>query len=201
MFSDRIEAGEKLAEALMKYKGKENCIVLTVPRGGVVPASIISKELDLPMDLILIKKIGHPSNHEYAIGAVSLKSHFVEPRIKVSEDYIEEEVQRVRDILNKRYKLWYGDKQPISLYNKTVILVDDGVATGHTLIAATKAIKEENPKEVIIAVPVGSPDTIEELKNYADEVICLEVHDPFYAVGSHYDVFKEVTDQEVLQWL
>ena len=201
MFKDRIDAGEQLAQELIDFKDHPTAVVVGIPRGGVVPASVIAKKLNLPLDLVLTKKIGHPSNPEYAIGAVSLNGYVLDSNVNLSKKYIKDEIERIRDLLMTRYKSWYGDDRPLDLRNKTVILVDDGAATGNTLVSAARFIKDENPDRIIIAIPVGPAETVEKLKEYSDEVLCLDIHDPFYSIGRHYAEFKQVPDEEVTSYL
>lgn len=200
MFKNRENAGKQLAEALTMYKNKD-AVVIALPRGGVVPAYIIAKKLNIPLDVVLVKKLGHPSNSEYAIGAVSINSYMVNEYISVSENYILEQVKKIQHSLQERYQVYYKNKKPIDLTGKTVIIVDDGVATGNTLIASIKLIKLEQPKEIIVAVPVGPSDTIKKITSYVDKIICLETPYPFSAIGRHYQNFTQVSDKKVNQLL
>lgn len=201
MFKDRIEAGQRLADVLREFREKKKTIVMALPRGGIVPAYIIAKELKLPLGVIMVKKIGHPFNPEYAIGAVSMTGIVLDEQSGVSEEYIDASTAKLRALLKDRYKLYFGDKPRPNLKGMRVIVVDDGVATGKTLIAALELIKKENPQEIIVAVPVGPNSTVHKLKSYADKVICLESYDNFYAIGLYYDDFKQVSDQEVKEYL
>lgn len=198
MFKNREEAGEKLAAVLIRYKNNPDAIVVAVPRGGLVPGKIIAKKLNLPLELVLVKKIGHPSNPEYAIGAISLKNQLIEPGLNISKKYIENEIQKIRTILEQRMSLFYGKKKPLSLFKKIIILVDDGIATGNTLIAAIDLIRQEKPGQIILAVPVGPKDSVNEFKQYVDEIICLETPEPFIAIGNFYQEFNQVTDKEAI---
>lgn len=199
MFQNRIDAGKKLAIALKDYAYKEDALVTALPRGGVVLGYEVAKELNLPLEITLIKKIGHPANPEYAIGAVSLSDIILNGHEDVAEEYIETATKNIRKLLNERYQLYYGKKPPINLKNKTVIVVDDGIATGKTLMASLKLIKRQNPAEIIVAVPVAPTSIINTLKPLVDKVVCLEIHDTFYSVGFYYDDFRQVTDKEVIQ--
>ena len=201
MFYDRVDAGEQMAERLSAYKNDEDAVVVALPRGGVVPGYVIANMLNLPLDVAMVKKLGHPSNKEYAIGAVSLTGRIMNGPTGVSQSYIEHETKIIQELLKKRYRLYRGNKPPMKLKNKKVILVDDGIASGRTLIAALELIKEENPSEVVVAAPVGPTDVIRKLKLLANKVICLEVHDDFYAVGLHYRDFSQVLDEEVQELL
>ncbi|MBI2280682.1 MAG: phosphoribosyltransferase [Bacteroidetes bacterium] len=197
MFNDRIDAGQQLAVALKHYKRKKEAVVVALPRGGVILGYAIANELHLPLEVLMVKKIGHPTNPEFAIGAVSLTGSIVDEFTSVDETYIEKEIKNIRELLKKRYKMYYGNKPPLELKNKTVIVVDDGVATGSTMIAALDLIKNEQPKHIVVAVPVGPPDTIKEIENFSDETICLETYSPFYSIGIYYKNFTQVTDNEV----
>lgn len=199
MFKDREEAGLVLAKELQQYKGKE-AVVLAIPRGGLPLGSIIAKDLQLPLDVALTKKIGHPYNKEYAIGAANLESHILNDITGVSISYIEEEIMRIRAVLKERYDQYYKNSKPQNLGGKTVIIVDDGIATGNTMLATIALVHHKKPDKIVIAIPVASPRTIEKLEGIAhvDEVICLFTPIHFRAVGQFYDNFFPVTDQEAI---
>lgn len=198
MFEDRKDAGGQLAKALIKYKGIPDGVVVAIPRGGVVPAKIVADQLQLPLEMVMVKKIGHPTNPEYAIGAVSLKTRIVDSPVNVSEDYLNNETDKIRKLMNRRYEMYYGpDKKPADFENKVVIVIDDGVATGSTLVAALDMIRKEGPQKLIVAVPVGPTSTIPLLENHSDEVVCLETYDNFYAISPYYKRFDQVSDEEV----
>ncbi|MDX5346212.1 MAG: phosphoribosyltransferase, partial [Hymenobacteraceae bacterium] len=172
MIKDRQDAAERLAIQLQHHKG-ENGVVLTIPRGGVPIGVYIAKQLNMPVEVILSKKIGHPTNPEFAIGSVSMDSVDVNEKIPVSKEYLEETVENIREELKRRYKVFMGDKKPADLEGKTVIIVDDGIATGHTLMATIELVKKKKPGKVVVAVPVAPPSAIEKLQTLVDEVICL----------------------------
>lgn len=199
MFNDRVDAGQQLAAALKKYRNQDDAVVVALPRGGVVTAYVIAKELQLPLEVAMVKKLGHPYNPEFAIGAVSMSGRVINGFSGVSHEYIEQSTKNIQELLRKRYVMYHGDKPPVDLENKTVIVVDDGVATGKTLIASLELIGKEKPAKIIVAVPVGPTGTIALLKQYADEVICLEAFQEFYAIGSYYRDFGQVTDEEVVK--
>lgn len=200
MFHDRIEAGLLLADKLRKYKNDPG-IVLAVPRGGVPVAYALARELDFPLEIILTRKIGHPMNKEYAIGAASLTDHFVIPHDDVSDLYIEEELQRVRIRLKEMYTKFMGDKKPENLEGKTVIVVDDGVATGNTLMATVQVIRKSNPGKIVIGVPVASWSAVQKLSKEVDEVVALIIPEVFYGVGAFYENFEQVDDDVVMYYL
>lgn len=196
MFRNRMEAGLMLAARLQKYKDKAG-VILAVPRGGVPVAYAVAKELGLPVQLILTKKIGHPLNKEYAIGAAGLSDYFVIPHENVTDEYIEEELTRIRTRLREMQKLFMGNKEPLSLEGKTVIVVDDGIATGNTLLGTINLLRKSKPGKIVIGVPVASGKAIEKLSEVADEVVAVLVPDEFYGVGAFYEDFQQVSDEEV----
>jgi len=189
---------------LLIYKNSKDVVVVAIPRGGVPVGYEIAKKLNLPLEIVLSKKIGHPFNKEYAIGAVTLKSKSLNEFIEgVTAHYIESEIKRIREVLTNRYKLYYGDRIPMNLQNKTVIVVDDGVATGRTLLSSIDLIKKENPANIVVALPVSSIaafNTINELP-IVKETICLLTPKNFRAVGQFYKDFRQVSDEEVIQLL
>ncbi|MGQ9469634.1 MAG: phosphoribosyltransferase [Nitrososphaerales archaeon] len=205
MFRNRTEAGKILAEALSKYKGK-NPIVLAIPRGGVVVAYEVAKALNAPLDLIIPRKIGAPNQPELAIGAVTedgttILNKDILQYLRVSDDYIKGEVRRQVEEIKRRMEKYLGDKPRISIEGKAVILVDDGVATGATIRAAIASIRKRNPASIVLAIPVGPPETIEELRREADEVVCLMTPEPFFAIGQFYRSFEQTSDEEVIEIL
>lgn len=200
MFRNRMEAGLMLAARLQKYKDKAG-VILAVPRGGVPVAYAVAKELGLPVQLILTKKIGHPFNKEYAIGAAGLSDYFVIPHENVTDEYIEEELTRIRTRLREMQKLFMGKKEPLSLEGKTVIVVDDGIATGNTLLGTINLLRKSKPGKIVIGVPVASGNAVEKLSEVADEIVSVLVPDEFYGVGAFYEDFQQVTDEEVKFYL
>ena len=200
MYYDRIDAGLVLAKELMKYKNDPG-VVLAVPRGGVPIAYYVATQLDFPMDLLLTKKIGHPGNSEYAIGAVSLTDRFVVPHEGVSQEYIDRETERIRIKLKEMYVKFMGDKDPEPIKDKTVIVIDDGIATGNTLLSTISMLKKGSPAKIIIAVPVASQNAINKLSGLVDEIVCPLIPDIFYGVGGFYKNFDQVSDEEVLMYL
>ncbi len=204
VFSNRTEAGKKLAAAL---KGTEkDAVVLAIPRGGVVVGFEIAHELNIPLDIVITKKIGAPDNPELAIGAVAedgthlLDNSLVE-MLGVPQSYIEAEVQRQKDEIRRRLKVYRGDASPPEIVGHQVIVVDDGVATGATLKAALRSLRKKGVKSLTVAVPVGPPDTIRALHKEADSVVCLSTPEPFYAIGEFYQDFNQTSDEEVIELL
>ena len=200
MFQNRIDAGLQLAAKLSMYEYTQS-IVLAVPRGGVPIAYIIAKELRLPLDLVLIKKIGHPTNKEYAIGATSLTDYFVIPHAEVSQKYIDNEVEKVQMKLKEMYIKYMENKVPVNIEGKTVIVVDDGVATGNTLSSTINMLRKLKPTKIVIAVAVASKSAYQMLKKIADEVVSVIIPEEFHGVGGFYQNFAQVTDQEVMYYL
>jgi putative phosphoribosyl transferase len=200
IFKDRYDVARRLIPLLEKYR-KEPGVMLAVPRGGVPIGYHIAINYNLPLELLMTKKIGHPLNREVAIGAVSLEDHFVEEGHDAGELYIESEIRQIRESLVERYKSFMGDRKPIDIENKTVIITDDGIATGNTILAALRVIRKKHPKRIVLAVPVAPRDTAEKIRKEVDDFICLHVADDFYGVGQYYDDFSEVSDDEVRRLL
>jgi len=200
MFRDRVEAGLQLAEKLRKYQGDPG-VILAVPRGGIPVAYAVAKELGFPLDVILSKKIGHPMNKEYAIGSVSLTDYFIIPHADVSQQYIENEIEKLRRKLKEMYHKFMGDKEPENLEGKTVIVIDDGIATGNTLLGTVNILKKSKPGKIIIAVPVASLHAIQKLRKEVDDVISVMIPEHFYGVGAFYEDFEQVSDEEVIFYL
>ena len=200
MFHDRTEAGLLLAEKLKKYQN-DPCVVLAVPRGGMPVAYVVARKLGFPVEIIFTKKIGHPANKEYAIGAASLTDYFIIPHENISDEYIREELKRIRTRLKAMYKMFMGDKEPESLDGKTVILVDDGIATGNTLLGTVNVLRKSHPAKIIIGVPVASKDAVEKLSKVVDKVVAVIIPNQFYGVGAFYEDFDQVSDREVMYYL
>ena len=199
MFKDRTEAAHILAEKLKRYK--KDGVVVALPRGGVPLGYVIAQELGLPLDIILSKKIGYPFNKEFAIGSVSLQGRIINEDIPVTREYIEEETARIRKSLKEKYKLYMGDRLPINLKNRNVIIVDDGIATGNTMLATIELIKKSNPGRIIVATPVAPPDSIQKIGEEVDEVVCLSSPEFFIGVSQFYENFEQVNDETVVQLL
>lgn len=200
IFRDRLEGGRLLADKLKKYKNDMG-IILAVPRGGVPVAYAVAKELGFPIEVILTKKIGHPIHKEYAIGAASLTDYFVVPHDNVPEDYIQQELLRIRKRLKEMYERFMGDQQPADIKDKTVIVIDDGIATGNTILGTIHVLRKSHPAKIVIGVPVASKSAIEKLSKEVDEVVAVLVPDQFYGVGGFYEDFNQVSDEEVLFYL
>ncbi|MEW6468883.1 MAG: phosphoribosyltransferase family protein [Bacteroidota bacterium] len=201
IYKDRREAAHRLAAHLRHYKGV-NGIVLAIPRGGIPIGYVLSRTLQLPLEPALSKKIGHPLHPEYAIGSVTLHGVMLnENAATVDSDYIQKEASQILSRLKNKLKDYTQDGTPASLKDKIVILTDDGIATGSTILAMNEAIRKEQPSRIVIAVPVAPRDTIAKLKLSADEVICPLIPSYFIGVGQFYLDFSEVSDEEVRQML
>ncbi|WP_347159739.1 phosphoribosyltransferase [Pontibacter chitinilyticus] len=200
MLQNRQEAAELLAERLAKYSGQKG-VVLAIPRGGVPVAAPIAKALHMPLDIALSKKIGHPANKEFAIGAVSLETVTLDEQVNVPPEYLEAEIKRVREGLQQKYKLFMGDRQHLELKDQVVIVVDDGIATGKTLMATIELVKKQLPRKVVVAVPVSPFAVIDTLLGMVDEVVCLLIPPFFQSVGQFYREFGQVSDEKVMQLL
>jgi putative phosphoribosyl transferase len=205
MFKDRKEAGRLLAKALSEYKDK-NPVILAIPRGGVVVAYEVAKALNAPLDLIIPRKISAPDQPELAIGAVTedgttILNQDILQYLRVPDDYIKAEVKRQEEEIKRRIQKYLGDKPRVPIKGKIVILIDDGVATGATIRAAIASIRKRKPALIVLAIPVGPIDTIEELRKDADRVICLMTPEPFFAIGQFYENFEQTSDEEVIQIL
>jgi putative phosphoribosyl transferase len=203
-FTDRIDAGRQLAEALVREIPRDP-VVLALPRGGVPLGLEIARRLRAPLDLLLVRKIGAPGNSEYGIGAVI---EGPPPQRVIDEDarryagasdaYIEAETQRQIGVIAKRRELYLADRKSIALKDRNVIVVDDGIATGSTVRAALKGLRGMGVASVTLAVPVAPADVVETLKSEVDSLICLKALGDFRAVGDHYRDFGQLTDEEVI---
>lgn len=204
MFVDRKDAGNRLAQKLSKYRG-ENALVLALPRGGVVVGYEIARALNLPFDIVVVRKIGHPANPEYAICAVNEEGLSLcnEAEIKfVDQNWLKEETLRQKNEALRRIEVYRGGRDSEEISGKTAILVDDGIATGLTIRAAIKSIQKKNPKELVVAVPVAPHEMITELRQETDAIIVLnDAEDYLGAVGAYYKDFPQVSDEEVVELL
>jgi predicted phosphoribosyltransferase len=206
LFRDRTEAGRLLAARLEKYAGKPDVMVLALPRGGVPVAFEVARALHAPMDVFIVRKLGVPGHEELAMGAVAsggvrvLNDHVV-AGLGIPEYVIDAVVKWETEELKRRERLYRGNRPPADVRGKTVILVDDGLATGSTMLAAVQALRQQGPARIVVAVPVASPDTCELMKAYVDEIVCAATPEPFYAVGLWYEDFSQTTDEEVRELL
>lgn len=201
-YKNRIEAGRILSDALQPYKGRQNVLVLGLPRGGVPVAAEVARELRADLDLILVRKLGVPGHEEVAMGAIAsgdveVINEDVMKQIRAPDSVIERIRQIEKDELKRRELAYRGDRPPYSVQNKIVILVDDGIATGATMKAAVMALRQSNPKRLVIAVPVAPADATHILSEIADEVICPATPVYFRSVSEWYHDFSQTTDTEV----
>ena len=200
MFHDRFDAGMQLADALVKYKNEKNVIVMVIPRGALQIGQILHEKLGLPLDIIVTKKISHPINMELAIGAVGPESEYVitESAAEIDPAYIKDERRKLEQAIEKKYVRYRGRRKKPDLKDKTVIIVDDGIATASTMIAAIHVIRKQKAAKIVVAVPVGQTDTVAAIAREADEMICLMRPAVFYAVGQFYENFVQVEDEEAI---
>lgn len=201
MFQNRSRAGQALAKMLLSYK-MQDVVVLGIPRGGVPVAFEIAEILNKPLGIVLVKKIGHPINKEYAIGAVSLEDYIIMPGQNVSEAYLEEEVKNVRQRLRQMKDYFKGrDYTSMQLKNKVVILVDDGLATGYTMLNTIRLIKKTEPNKIIVAIPIGPNEAIKTIKKEVAELVVIEIPYFFNGIGAFYEDFTQVENETVLDLL
>lgn len=205
-FKDRRDAAAKLRSRLLHYRDREDVIVLALPRGGVVTGHEIAKALRCNLDIIIVRKIGFPGQPELAIGAVSetgavVLNEDIISSYRIPKEYIKSEIEKQMEEILRRKSLYRQGRGIPPLEGKSVILVDDGVATGATMKAAIRAIKAEKISRLIVAVPVAPPDTAEDIKMMVDEWICLETPHYFTAVGAFYEDFSQVSDSDVAELL
>jgi putative phosphoribosyl transferase len=205
-FRDREEAGRLLGKALEHLRGQLGLLVLGIPRGGVVVAYEVARALGAPLDVYVARKIGAPQNPELALGAVAsdgtqvLDSELLVD-LRVSDHYVEQEVERQAQEVERRMAAYRGGRPPLEVTGRRLVLVDDGVATGATVLASLRALRQSEPSRLILAVPVGPPGTISRMSLEADEVVCLHQPLAFWAVGAFYESFDQTSDDEVVRLL
>lgn len=205
-FADRMEAGRELAKLLTTYAGQRDVIVLALPRGGVPVAFEVARALGAPLDVFLVRKLGAPGQEELAMGAIAsgdvvVMNDDVVNGLKISDEVVQREVTSERHELARREAIYRGGRRPLDVCGKTVILVDDGLATGSTMRAAVAAVRRQEPARIVVAVPIGARSTCDEVKKVADECICAITPDHFRAVGLWYDDFEQTDDDEVCSLL
>ena len=201
-FRDRVEAGELLAAKLAAYRDRDDVIVLALPRGGVPVAREVARTLGVPFDVYVVRKLGVPGHEELAMGAIATGgvrqvNRDVVEALGIPGNVIDAVAERELRELERREQAYRGNRAPMTITNKTVILVDDGLATGSTMRAAVMAVRQQQPARVVVAVPVGAPSTCADLAAEADDVVCVRTPDPFVAVGLWYRDFTPTTDYEV----
>jgi predicted phosphoribosyltransferase len=201
-FNDRKEAGELLAQRLMHYAQRDDVMVLALPRGGVPVGYIVARELQVPLDVLLVRKLGFPGQEEYAMGAIAsggvcvLHDDVIE-RYGISKAEVDAVKQRELREIERREIAYRANRPAPPLHGRVVIIVDDGIATGATMFAAVKCLRQSQPARIVAAVPVAPPDTCQQLKSRVDEIVCLSTPEPFYAVGTWYKNFGQTSDDEV----
>jgi putative phosphoribosyl transferase len=203
-FEDRREAGQRLAEALSDFAGQD-VVILGIPRGGVVIAAVVADRLGAPLDIVIPRKVGAPGNPELGLGAVAEGVEVLDERLLdvlgVTEGYLRREVAAQQEELRRRADVYRGGRDPVELAGKVAIVVDDGVATGGTAIAAIRWARNQDAAKVVLAVPVAPGEALDRLRQEADEVVALAAPEPFYAVGQWYADFPQVSDREVIELL
>jgi predicted phosphoribosyltransferase len=201
IFADRAEAGERLAKALVHHAGS-GCVVLAIPRGGVIVAEVVARALGAPLDVVVPRKIGAPGNPELGLGAVAPGVRVLDPRIVsllgVSEAYLEREIAAQELEIERREHAYRDGRPRAPVEGRVAIVVDDGVATGGTAVAALRWARAQGAAHVVLAVPVAPSQALERLGDEADEVVVLETPEPFFAVGEWYRDFGQTTDDEVV---
>jgi putative phosphoribosyl transferase len=205
-FRDRAEAGRALARALSHYAGRDDVIVLALPRGGVPVAAEVAKELGAPLDVFVVRKLGVPGHEELAMGAIASGGVLVLDDgvlrwLGISEEQVQRALTRELDELRRREAAYRNGRPLPDLKGKTVILVDDGLATGASMQAAARAVRRHQPARIVIAVPVASRATCDQFRDDVDEVVCAVTPEPFYAVGNWYEDFSQTSDEEVRELL
>ena len=200
-FADRKQAGQVLAQRLLRYRDDADTIVLALPRGGVPVAFEVAQTLHAPLDVFIVRKLGLPGHEEFAMGALATGGVMVmNPDLAgfhVPEAAIEAVIARERSELDRRELLYRGDRPPLSIEGRVAILVDDGLATGSTMLAAATAVRRRRPKRTVVAVPVAAAETCQAFRHEVDEVVCTVTPEPFRAVGMWYADFGQVSDAEV----
>jgi predicted phosphoribosyltransferase len=202
LFRDRADAGRRLAAKLTTYAGRHDVLVLALPRGGVPVAAEVARELGVPLDVYLVRKLGVPGHEELALGAIAsggtiVLNDDIVRGLAIPSTVIDTLVRQERHELERRERVYRGDRPIPDVTGRVVILVDDGLATGATMRAAVEALRARHPVRLVVAVPVGAPETCSALESLADEVTCAVTPEPFYAVGLWYADFDQTTDAEV----
>lgn len=204
IFADRVDAGARLADALERFVA-DPCVVLAIPRGGVVVGEVVARALGAPLDVVVPRKIGAPSNPELGIGAIAPGVRVLDPRmielLGVTDDYLEREIETQEREIERRERVYRGQRPPLDVRGKIAIVVDDGVATGGTAIAAVRWARAAGAERVVLAVPVAPGRSMARLRDEADEVVVLSAPDPFSAVGEWYRSFRQTSDREVVEAL
>lgn len=202
IYQNRAEAGKELAKHLKEYANREDVLVLALPRGGVPVAFEVANGLHAPLDIFLVRKLGVPGHEELAMGAIAtggvrVLNEDVVGYLDIPSDVIDAVASDEERELDRRQQLYRGNRPPPDVRARTIILIDDGLATGSTMRAAAKALRKQQPARVVVAVPVSAPETCDEFRMEVDEIICAAMPEPFQGVGLWYEDFSQTTDQEV----
>jgi predicted phosphoribosyltransferase len=202
LFHDRRDAGRKLAEKLMKYANRPDVLVLALPRGGVPVGFEVAQALHAPLDVFLVRKLGVPGREELAMGAIAsggvrVLNEDVVNQLGIPEEVIDAVAAEQAQELRRREQAYRDDRPAPEVQGATILLVDDGLATGSTMRAAVAALRRQGPARIVVAVPVGAVETCDDLRTVADEVVCARTPEPFWAVGIWYEDFTQTTDEEV----
>ncbi|HEU5422754.1 MAG TPA: phosphoribosyltransferase [Nitrolancea sp.] len=201
-FQNRFDAGRQLAQKLLEYVDMPTTDVLGLPRGGVPVAYEVAIQLNQPLDVFLVRKLGVPDHEELAMGAVAsggvrVLNQSVIYGLDISEEAIDDETRRELAVIQQRERDYRGDQPPLRINGRTIILIDDGLATGSTMLAAVAALRQKNPAKIVVGVPVASREACREVGSHVDQIVCLATPEPFYAVGQWYLEFGETSDAEV----
>jgi predicted phosphoribosyltransferase len=201
-FTDRRDAGRALASRLMHHAGRQNVLVLGLPRGGVPVAFEVANALAAPLDVFVVRKLGVPGHEELAMGAIAAGGlRVLNPEVlryhRITDEDIERVAEREQIELERREQLYRGDRRPVELHGKIALIVDDGLATGSTMRAAVAATQEMGAERVVVAVPVAAPEVYESFRHIVDEIVCVQTPEVFYAVGMFYEDFSSTSDEEI----
>jgi predicted phosphoribosyltransferase len=205
-FRDRADAGRQVAARLADYANRPDLIVLALPRGGVPVAFEVARQLDAPLDVFVVRKLGVPGHEELAMGAIAtggarVLNEEVVARLGISPETLDAAVRQEAAEVARRERLYRGDRPPPQLEGRMVVLVDDGLATGATMRAAVAAVRQQRPQRIVVAVPAAAPETCATLGTEVDELICVLTPDPFVAVGFWYENFAQISDDVVRELL
>ena len=206
LYKNREDAARRLLPDIGKYKNHKNAVILAIPRGALEIGAVLRDSLNIPLDIIVTKKISAPGNEEYAIGSVSPDGSVQVDQnaimaYGIPQSYINNEAERLTRMIRRRYEEYRGDPEPPDLKGKVVIVTDDGIATGFTVMAAIRYVRKQNPKKIILVAPVSASDSYEKLKKETDEIICPAVREDFFAVGQFYETFDQVSDEDAKKLL
>ena len=201
-FRDRTEAGRLLAQKLREYANRDDVVVLALPRGGVPVAYEVANTLNVPLDIFLVRKLGLPGNEELAMGAIAsggvrVLNEEVVRALNIPDEIVDEVVEKEERELERREREYRGGRPPVDVRGRTAILIDDGLATGSSMRAAALALRNNQPAQIVVAVPVGAPSTCAEFESEVDKVVCAVTPEPFWGVGQWYRDFSQTSDEEV----